>query len=200
MTEYKFTANYKPVEEQPIVISFDELHKELYDRGWTAHWEFNSAIDPALLKYNNCITVEDCAIVNPEYAYDVDGNGAWNYRLDNLENADNMFVVGMNEVSTIYGSVQTPIGSPALVSFNADLPKVTIGNTTFAGCSKLTTFNGDLSNLSECQLMFANCPNLKSFTSDLSSLTMPMFMFGSNYEATKEYIYAVLGNIISFGE
>lgn len=64
----------------------DDLNELLNERSsWSFTLESNSDIDPALLKYNNCVTYLDCREINPDVATDVDENGAWNYYLDNLE-------------------------------------------------------------------------------------------------------------------
>lgn len=89
--------------------------------------ESNAADDP-LLKYNNCVTYLDCREINPGVMYDLDENGVWNYRLDNLEVVSNIHELSDEELyqeglSGLFYSLDVDALSP-IVSFNADLPKV----------------------------------------------------------------------------
>lgn len=88
----------------------------------------SNATDDPLLKYNDCVTYLDCREINPDVMNDLDENGAWNYRLDNLEVISSI----INDPETgdlpmgglFYNLYNDSATISPIVSFNADLPKV----------------------------------------------------------------------------
>lgn len=86
-------------------------------------------------KYNHCKTVSDVQKVNPNYKNDLTIRD-WNYKLDNLTNADNLFKNGSIE------------------RFNADLPKCTSANYMFERNSYLNEINGDFPLITSARYMF----------------------------------------------
>ena len=77
-------------------------------------------------KYNHCTTIDQIKKINSEYKNDLT-IGEWNYKLDNLTNADKLF----DTASTIR-------------KFNVDLPNVTSSTELFDGCYELTDLNGSV--------------------------------------------------------
>lgn len=153
----------------------DDLNELLNEKAsWNFTLESNSnIIDPALLKYNNCTTWRQCMSINPNVATDVDENGAWKYRLDNLEiggeylttinERHGLFCLGHDEYATHHMNYD-------LKSFTVDLPKLTDGSKMFWGCHYLKIFSSNLLNLTDGNHMFGLCTDLKTFNSNLSKL------------------------------
>lgn len=86
---------------------------------WSVSAELNPP--PSVLKYNRCKTVAEIKEVNPNYREDlelIDGVYVWNYRLDALEDGDELFSQGL-------GWKTNPI------SFNISLPNLRTGIKMF---------------------------------------------------------------------
>lgn len=97
--------------------------------GWSVFTELNPP--PSVLKYNRCKTVAEIKEVNPNYREDlelIDGVYVWNYRLDALENGDELFEHWLDWRPTI------PL------SFNISMPNLRTGIDMFKTCEEGLNF------------------------------------------------------------
>jgi hypothetical protein len=98
-------------------------------------------------------------------------------------------VLGANDEHIMYWQTdgltngESIFGNANIVTFDSDMPSLTIANYMFTYTPSLTSFNGDLSSLVEGNDMFF-VSELTSFTSDLSSLQKGNNMFSECYNLT----------------
>lgn len=122
----------------PPRFVIDDLNQLVNKKSsWNFTLESNATDDP-LLKYNNCVTYLDCREINPDVMNDLDENGAWNYRLDNLEVVSNIHEILLNPSSEeltlqglFYNVNNGSVTVSPIVIFNADLPKVQKAGSLF---------------------------------------------------------------------
>lgn len=86
----------------------DDLNELLNEKSsWTFNLESNKSFDE-YLKYNECKTVDEVKAINPDYIEDIE-DGAWNYRLDALEDGRYMF-------DSCWGLEEFNVGLPSLIN------------------------------------------------------------------------------------
>ena len=120
-------------------------------------------------KYNHCKTVSDVQKVNFNYKNDLT-IGGWNYKLDNLTNADKL----MENSTTIR-------------AWNVELPNCTSNLGMFRNCTKFTQFNGSIPNVTNAQQMFYNT-NIDKTEYDFPSVTQGNLLFSNLLKIEKSSV------------
>lgn len=120
-------------------------------------------------KYNHCKTVSDVQKVNPNYKNDLT-IGEWNYKLDNLTNADKL----MENSTTIR-------------TWNVELPNCTSNMYMFKNCTNFTKFNGSIPKVTNAQQMFYKT-NIDKTEYDFPSVTQGNYLFSNLIKIEKSSV------------